>query len=92
MLNLPTVTLVCVDTVNHELALRAIALSCAQVRFARAVFVTAAMPEALAIPDGVEVVTIEKGYALLFVFTSIDASKLNDLVGTMVSLRFDATQ
>jgi hypothetical protein len=39
----------------------------------------------------VEAVTIEKGYVLLFVFTSIDASKLNDLAGTMVSLRFDAT-
>ena len=40
----------------------------------------------------VEAVTIEKGYVLLFVFTSIDASKLNDLAGTMVSLRFDTTQ
>ncbi len=39
----------------------------------------------------VEAVTIEKGYVLLFVFTSIDASKLNDLAGTMASLRFDAT-
>jgi TonB family protein len=39
----------------------------------------------------VEAVTLEKDYVLLFVFTSIDASKLNDLVGTMVSLRFDAT-
>jgi len=40
----------------------------------------------------IEAVTIEKGYVLLFVFTSIDASKLNDLAGTMVSLRFDTTQ
>lgn len=40
----------------------------------------------------IEAVTIEKGYVLLFVFTSIDAAKLNDLAGTMVSLRFDATQ
>ena len=40
----------------------------------------------------VEAVTIEKGYVLLFVFTSIDASRLDDLAGTMVSLRFDATQ
>lgn len=58
MLNLPTVTLVCVDTVNHDLALRAIALSCAHVRFARTVFVTAAMPDGLAIPDGLDVVTV----------------------------------
>jgi TonB family protein len=44
------------------------------------------------VAHSIEAVTIEKGYVLLFVFTSIDASKLNDLVGTMVSLRFDATQ
>jgi TonB family protein len=39
-----------------------------------------------------EAVTIEKGYVLIFVFTSIDASKLNDLAGTMLSLRFDPTK
>jgi TonB family protein len=40
----------------------------------------------------VEAVTIEKGYVILFVFTSLDASKLNDLAGTMFSLRFAATR
>ncbi len=40
----------------------------------------------------IEAVTIEKGYALLFIFSSIDASKLGDLVGTLVSVRFAATQ
>jgi TonB family protein len=38
----------------------------------------------------VEAVTIEKGYVLLFIFGSIDASKLDDLVGTLVSIRFTA--
>jgi TonB family protein len=36
----------------------------------------------------VEVATIEKGYVLLFVLTSLDASKLDELVHTMQSLRF----
>ena len=38
----------------------------------------------------VEAVTIEKGYVVMFAFTSPDASKLDDLVGTMFSLRFTA--
>ncbi|HXM13035.1 MAG TPA: TonB family protein [Terriglobales bacterium] len=40
------------------------------------------------VSHAVEVVTIEKGYVLLFVFTSPDASKLDNLVGTMQSLKF----
>jgi hypothetical protein len=36
----------------------------------------------------VEAVTMEKGYVLLFVLTSSDASKLDELVHTMQSLRF----
>ena len=35
-----------------------------------------------------EVVTIEKDYLLLFVFATPDASKIDDLVGTMQSIRF----
>ena len=58
MLSLPSVTLVCIDTVNHDLAVRALALSSAQIRFARVVFATAAIPPDLAIPTGVEVATI----------------------------------
>jgi TonB family protein len=38
----------------------------------------------------IEAVTIEKDYVLLFIFASADASKLNDLVGTLVSVRFTA--
>jgi hypothetical protein len=38
----------------------------------------------------VEAVTIEKGYVLLFIFSSVDASKLDDLLGTLVSVRFNA--
>ena len=40
----------------------------------------------------IEAVIIEKGYALMFIFSSVDAPKLDHLVGTLVSLRFDATQ
>ena len=40
----------------------------------------------------IEAVTIEKGYVLLFIFTSLDASKLDDLVGTLLSVRFTAAQ
>ena len=40
----------------------------------------------------IEAVTIEKGYVLLFNFTSLDASKLDDLVGTLLSVRFTAAQ
>jgi len=38
-----------------------------------------------------EVVTIEKNYILLFVFGTADASQINQLVGTMQSLRFTDT-
>jgi TonB family protein len=41
-----------------------------------------------AVAHTVEVVTMEKGYVLLFVLTSSDASKLDELVHTMQSLRF----
>lgn len=40
MLELPQVTLCCVDTQNHALAIRAMQRSCASVRFARAIFFT----------------------------------------------------
>jgi TonB family protein len=41
-----------------------------------------------AVSHAVEVAMMAKGYLLLFVFTSPEASKLDDLVGTMQSLRF----
>jgi tetratricopeptide (TPR) repeat protein len=40
MLELPGVTLCCVDTRNHALALRALKRSAAQIRFARTLFIT----------------------------------------------------
>jgi len=38
----------------------------------------------------IEAVTIEKGYFILFIFASPDASKLDELQGTMNSIRFMA--
>ncbi|MFO1316696.1 MAG: DUF5672 family protein [Burkholderiales bacterium] len=58
MLALPTVTLVAIDTAHHALALRALARSCTGIRFARALFLTDAVPPGAAVPDGVEVVPI----------------------------------
>jgi tetratricopeptide (TPR) repeat protein len=40
MLDLPAVTLCCIDTANHELAVRALRRSAEGIRFARTVFVT----------------------------------------------------
>ena len=57
-LDLPGVTLACVDTVNHALALRALERSRTDVRFARSVLLTDALPPGLAAPEGVEVETI----------------------------------
>jgi len=58
MLQLPGVTLVCIDTANHALALRAIARSTAAIRFARTLFLTDALPAGLSAPAEVEVATI----------------------------------
>ena len=58
MLQLPGVTLVCIDTANHALALRALARSCEGVRFGRVLFLTDAMPTDLPVPDYVEVIGI----------------------------------
>jgi tetratricopeptide (TPR) repeat protein len=58
MLRLPGVTLVCIDTANHALALRALARSGEQVRFARSLFLTDAVPPGVDVPAGIEVVPI----------------------------------
>jgi len=58
MLDLPGVTLVCVDCVNHALALRAMARSLQGVRFGRVLFLTDAMPAGIDVPAGVDVVPI----------------------------------
>ena len=49
---LPDVTLVCIDTANHALALRALAQSTAGLRFARAVLLTDAVPAGIAVAPG----------------------------------------
>jgi tetratricopeptide (TPR) repeat protein len=55
MLDLSGVTLACVDTANHALALRALEHSRRGVRYARVVLVTDALPDAIAVPDGIDV-------------------------------------
>ena len=58
MLELRGVTLCCIDTANHALALRALLRSRVGVRFARTVFLTDALPHELAAPEGVDVIPI----------------------------------
>jgi len=58
MHDLPGVTLVCIDTANHALALRALARSCEGMRYAHALFLTDAVPDGMAIPASIEVVGI----------------------------------
>ena len=50
MLDLPGVTLACVDTANHALALRALVRSRERVRFARTLLLTDALPSGTAAP------------------------------------------
>lgn len=57
-ISLPSVTLLAADTINPGLALRALALSCASIRFARAVLLTDRTPQGAAVPAEVEVVKI----------------------------------
>jgi len=58
MLRLPQVTLCCIDTANHTLALAAMARSMSGIAFARSMFLTDVMPSDIDVPDGVEVVPI----------------------------------
>ena len=53
MRDLPQVTLACIDTANHALALRALAISMQQLRFARVMYFTDALPQGLTAPPGV---------------------------------------
>ena len=55
MLELPDVTLVCADTLNHALAARAIARCCERIRYGRALFLTDAAPAQVGLPRGVEI-------------------------------------
>ena len=55
MLELPGVTLCCIDTANHALALRALARSRADIRYARTLFLTDALPAGLTLPEGIDI-------------------------------------
>jgi tetratricopeptide (TPR) repeat protein len=57
-LDLPDVTLCCIDTANHALALRALQKSREAIRFGRVLFLTDALPPGLVVPASIEVVTI----------------------------------
>jgi tetratricopeptide (TPR) repeat protein len=59
MLELRGVTLCCVDTRNHALALRALAASQRGVRFARALLLTDSVPQGVNVPAGIEIVRID---------------------------------
>ncbi len=58
MLQLPGVTLVCTDTANHALALRALAKSCAGTRFGKVLFLTDSIPQGMVLPGGVDVALV----------------------------------
>jgi len=58
MLLLPDVTLACIDTANHTLALRALAKSCEGIRFARVLLLTDGVPPGVAVPPYVEIAAI----------------------------------
>jgi tetratricopeptide (TPR) repeat protein len=57
-LELPGVTLCCVDTRNHALALRALTKSQEGVRFARTILLTDALPVGVAARAGIDIVAI----------------------------------
>ncbi|HEX6792553.1 MAG TPA: DUF5672 family protein, partial [Casimicrobiaceae bacterium] len=58
MRELSGVTLACVDTLNHGLALRALDRSRRDLRFARALFLTDRVPDGVDVPAGIDVATI----------------------------------
>ncbi len=58
VLALPEVTLLVADTANHALAARALARSIEGIRFARALWLTDAVPSGVEVPGGVDVVAI----------------------------------
>jgi len=55
MLELSGVTLACVDTVNHALALRALVLSRRGLQFAHTLFLTDAVPSGIDVDDAIEI-------------------------------------
>src|SRR3954464_6341737 len=55
MLDLADVTLLCADTANHALALRALERSRQAIRFGRVVLLTDAVPSSVGVPPGIEI-------------------------------------
>src|SRR5947208_12220616 len=60
MVTLPDVTLCCVDTRRHALAVRSLRLSMREIHFGRVLFLTDAVPLGVDVPDIVEVRKIER--------------------------------
>lgn len=58
MLQLPNVTLCCVDARNHAMALRALARCGREIEFARTIFLTDAVPAQVEVPANVEVIPV----------------------------------
>lgn len=58
MLDLADVTLLCADTANHALALRALDRSRAGIRYGRVVLLTDALPANVGVPAGIDVAPI----------------------------------
>jgi tetratricopeptide (TPR) repeat protein len=58
VLHLPGVTLCCIDTANHALALRALSCSRADIRFGRTLFLTHGLPAGISVPDGIDIAPI----------------------------------
>jgi tetratricopeptide (TPR) repeat protein len=58
MIDLPEVTLACVDSLSHALALRALDRSRERIRFARALLFTDRMPGGIVASEGVDIVPI----------------------------------
>jgi tetratricopeptide (TPR) repeat protein len=59
MIELPGVTLACVDTLNQPLALRALEHSRRGIRFARTMLLTDRLSEGISVSPGIEVATID---------------------------------
>jgi tetratricopeptide (TPR) repeat protein len=60
MPDLSGVTLACIDTVNHALAVRALSLSMRSLQFGSAMLLTDALPANVALPAGIELRPIER--------------------------------
>ncbi len=60
MHELRDVTLACIDTANHALALRALDLSRRGLAFGRTLFLTDAIPADIDVPPGIDVVAIDR--------------------------------